>query len=423
MIIFGKLNSIIMFYERELYGQIKLHIEKKEFTVITGARQAGKTTLLRKLYSELREEGKSVSYLSLEDPGILAAANEHPEQIFKFSSRPKNPLTDGISQKIFVLIDEIQYLTSPTGFLKYLYDTYAENLKLIVTGSSAFYLDTRFKDSLAGRKRIFMLETLNFDEFLLFKNQQSLIEELAKIRNSKEYISPFVEPLNQYLEEYIIYGGYPAVVLESDFKDKKARLSELRNSFIKKDILEAGLGNEEAFFRMMKLLASQTGNLVNKSELSSTLRIDARTVENYLYVMQKCFHIVLIRPFFSNLRKELVKMPKVYFSDTGLRNTLLNNFSPIADRTDKGALLENYLLKRLSAIYGHDEVMFWRTASGHEVDFIVKEGLTRKAFEAKFGNQKPNHTSVKAFKENYPDFSFLTLSWRPGDENTWILKI
>ncbi|MDY0281867.1 MAG: AAA family ATPase, partial [Salinivirgaceae bacterium] len=230
MIIFGELKPKIMFYEREIYGQIKLHIEKKEFTVITGARQAGKTTLLRKLYSELRKEGKSVSYLSMEDPGILAAANEHPEQIFKFSSRPKNPLTDGITQKIFVLIDEIQYLTSPTGFLKYLYDTYAENLKLVVTGSSAFYLDIRFKDSLAGRKRIFLLETLNFDEYLLFKNQQSLIEELVKIRNSKEYISPFVEPLNQYLEEYIIYGGYPAVVLESDFKDKKARLSELRNS-------------------------------------------------------------------------------------------------------------------------------------------------------------------------------------------------
>ena len=412
-----------MFYERELYGQILLHIDKKEFTVITGARQAGKTTLLKKIYGDLREQGKIVSYLSMEDPSILAAANEHPEQIFKFCQRPENPLTGGFSKKIFVLIDEIQYLASPTGFLKYLYDTYAENLKLIVTGSSAFYLDTRFKDSLAGRKRIFMLETLNFEEFLLFKNQQSLKEELAKIRNSREYLSPFAEPLNQFLEEYIIYGGYPAVVLEPNFKDKKDRLSELRNSFIKKDILEAGLGNEEAFFRMMKLLASQTGNLVNKSELSSTLRIDTRTVENYLYVMQKCFHLVLIRPFFSNLRKELVKMPKVYFSDTGLRNTLLNNFSPIADRDDKGALLENYLLRRLSAIYGHDGVMFWRTASGHEVDFIIKENLKGKAFEAKFGNQKPNHTAVKAFQEAYPDFSFQTLSWRPDKENTWILKI
>ena len=177
-----------MFYERELYSQIRPHIEKKEFTVITGARQAGKTTLLKKIYSDLREQGKTVSYFSMEDPGILAAANEHPEQIFKFSPRPENPLTNGISKKIFLLIDEIQYLTSPTGFLKYLYDTYAENLKLIVTGSSAFYLDTRFKDSLAGRKRIFILGTLNFEEFLLFKNQQSLIDELVKIRQTDEYL-------------------------------------------------------------------------------------------------------------------------------------------------------------------------------------------------------------------------------------------
>ncbi|PKP46426.1 MAG: AAA family ATPase [Bacteroidetes bacterium HGW-Bacteroidetes-11] len=414
---------MVMFYERELYSQIKLHIEKKEFTVITGARQAGKTTLLKKIYSDLREHGKTVSYFSMEDPGILAAANEHPEQIFKFSPRPENPLTNGISKKIFLLIDEIQYLTSPSGFLKYLYDTYAENLKLIVTGSSAFYLDTRFKDSLAGRKRIFMLGTLNFEEFLLFKNQQSLIDELVKIRQTDEYLSPFAEPLNILLEEYIIYGGYPAVVLDPDFNDKKARLNELRNSFIKKDILEAGLGNEEAFFRMMKLLASQTGNLVNRSELSSTLRIDVRTVETYLHVMQKCFHIMLIRPFFSNLRKELVKMPKAYFGDTGLRNTLLNNFSPLTDRDDRGALLENYLLKRLSTIFGHEEVMFWRTASGNEVDFVIKENQNRKAYEAKFGNQKPNHSAVKAFKDAYPDFSFQTFCWRPDNENTWILKL
>ena len=123
-------------------------------------------------------------------------------------------------------------------------------------------------------------------------------------------------------EEYMIYGGYPAIITEPDKQEKINRLKEIRDSFVKRDIQESGVQNENAFYQLFRIFAAQTGNLVNVNEISSTLRIKHETVVNYASVMQKCFHIALVSPFFRNLRKELVKMPKVFLMDTGLRNCL-----------------------------------------------------------------------------------------------------
>jgi len=415
-----------MYSLRKLYPEITAHADKKEFTVITGARQVGKTTLLRQLYLDLKSKGEKVFFLSFEDPEILKETNLHPENIFKFSERPANPLTEAgkDSARVFILIDEIQYLRDPSGLMKYLFDTYLENLKLIVTGSSAFYLDTRFKDSLAGRKRIYLLETLDFEEFLQFRKMDALVNELKLIRAQNDYISAYSRVLTDAFGEFLVWGGYPAVVLENDAPGKRALLTELRNSFLRKDISEAGIANENAFFHLMMLLAGQTGNLVNKSELSSTLHIDIKTVENYLFVMQKCFHIELVKPFFNNLRKELVKMPKVFFNDNGLRNVLLNRFMALDGRDDKGALLENYVFQRLASIHGREPITFWRTTAGHEIDFIVNYGdLSGHAYEVKFSGKNLKDRNMKPFHSHYPKIETTMLTFEPEKDTTWVLKL
>jgi predicted AAA+ superfamily ATPase len=415
-----------MFTSRKIYAEISGHVARKEYTVITGARQSGKSTILQKLYADLQNRGENVFYLSFENPDVLKEANGHPENIFKFAERPANPLLQSNPEpkRIFLLIDEIQYLSDPSGFMKYLFDTYLNNLKLIVTGSSAFYMDNRFKDSMAGRKRIFLLETLDFEEFLLFRNMEPLQNELRLIRVQKDYKSVYEYALMDAFSEFLVFGGYPAVVLENDIAGKKAILTELRNSFIRKDILEAGIGNETAFYHLMMLLAGQTGNLVNKSELSATLRIDLKTVENYLYIMQKCFHIALVKPFFNNLRKELVKMPKVFFNDNGLRNVMLNRFLAPDDREDKGALLENYVFQRLASVYGREPLYYWRTTAGNEVDFIVREdNLAGKAIEVKFSKGNKSLRNFRQFQLYYPSFDTTLLTFRPENDATWVLKI
>lgn len=392
--------------QRKLYQPVLNHIPKKEYTILIGARQTGKSTLLKQLEGVLRSTGETVVLLNLERRDILQELNQNPESVFKYISKKE-------SSKVYLLVDEIQYLDDPTHFLKLLYDEYAEVLKIIATGSSAFYIDRKFKDSLAGRKKIFELPTLDFEEFLMFKNEGSLLQELQALRAGVAQKSVAEQQLWINLEEYLNYGGYPAVVLEPHIPDKIARLQELRDSFVGRDILEAGINDETKFYRLLILLSAQAGSLLNIRELSNTLRLTHQNTELYLYVLQKYFHASLVRPFFSNLRKELMKMPKLYFNDLGLRNVLINYFAPIEQRSDKGILLENYVYRRLSEQFPREQIKFWRTADGNEVDFVVEEqAATGKAIEVKFSSTEANPNKYKKFTGAYPSYPLQFYSWQ-----------
>jgi predicted AAA+ superfamily ATPase len=405
--------------KRRLFYEIGQHIGEKEYTIITGARQTGKTTLLLQLQDELLSENKSVYYLTLEDPEVLTSLNEHPENIFNY-------LTISKQDKTHLLVDEVQYLDNPSNFLKLLFDKYASNLKIVATGSSAFYIDTKFKNSLAGRKRLFTLYTLDFDEFTEFKTGNTfLANELVKIRNSKKYHSIKRRELKLLFNEYLIFGGYPAVVLAGDFEKKKLLLKDLVHSYLQKDIYEARVRDEKKFYNLLILLANQTGNLLNINELSNTLGISGTSVENYIYVLRKSFHVHLIRPFYKNIRKELVKMPKIYFNDPGFRNTILSIYQNIETRLDKGALIENYAFIRLRQKYELEYLKFWRTTSGNEVDFVLDDpGASKKeAVEIKFNSASFNKKKYIKFLETYPEFNLQLRAYIAGDNTTDILAL
>jgi len=415
-----------MYVPRRIQESIVQHLSRKEYTIITGARQSGKTSLLMALFNDLKSNGKTVSYLSLEDKEILAAINEHPENIFSYTPRPgKTALEPGNPDEIiFLFLDEIQYAKQPSNLLKYVYDKYRENLKIVATGSSAFYLDSKFKDSLAGRKRIFVLHTLDFEEMLRFLGQQVLISELDRIRNFTDYISPRHHELMALFNEYLVFGGYPEIVLEPDPQEKIKLLRDIRDSFLKKDIDESGISDQDNFYRLLQLIAGQTGNLVNKNELSLSLKADNKTIGRYLFILQKCFHIELVKPFHSNLRKELIKMPKVYFNDNGLRNIALNRFYPFENREDRSMLVENYLFNRLRDLNREDSVYFWRTADQHEIDFVIPtESGKGNAFEVKINCTRIKPGTYKKFTEQYPGFSLETISYTIHKDCKWVLKL
>jgi uncharacterized protein len=383
---------------------IQKHLPQKEFTIVTGARQIGKSTLLKHIYSQITDQ--PAVFLNLERKDILADLNQNPENVFKYWPENSN-------ERALVFIDEIQYLDDPTNFIKLLYDEYVDRIKIIATGSSAFYIDKNFKDSLAGRKKIFELKTLDFDDFLLFKGENSLLKDLQNMRSQNLKKSTNIARLRNYLEEYVTYGGYPAVVLDPDIESKKERLRELRDSFLKKDILESGVKHEDKFYKLCVLLAGQVGSLMNVNELGNTLNLSNVTIENYLYILQKCFHIALVKPYANNLRKELVKMPKVYFNDLGLRNTLLNSFQNIDYRLDKGFLLENLIYRRLSEGNVPGNIKFWRTTDNHEVDFVLlgDDLLAQKAIEVKFSESEIKPKKYKAFTENYTEVPLEFMTW------------
>lgn len=395
--------------QRKKQTLIAEHLSKKEFTILIGARQIGKSTLLKQLFADLNQKGETVYFLNLDRKEILDELNESPENLFKIC--PLQP-----DKKIIVFIDEIQYLDDATTFIKLLFDEYSNRLKIVATGSSAFYIDKQFNDSLVGRKKIFQMGTLDFEEFLLFKGRNDLVEEVLKLKNKKKVKSIQENVLWGYMDEFMNYGGYPAVVLENDIAQKIELLKDIRDSFIKRDILESGITDETKFYRMLMLLASQSGNLLNVNEISNTLRITNATVENYLYVLQKCFHISVVKPFYKNLRKELTKMPKVYLNDLGLRNVLINYFSTLEQRADKGMVLENLSFRLLSERFDQDQIKYWRTADGNEVDFVVETSYLKGfAVEVKFNEQDVKPNKYNKFTQNYPDFPLEFWWWKKMD--------
>lgn len=404
--------------KRKLFYQLLDHLSEKEFTIISGPRQSGKTTLLNQIGDHLKQQTEEVFQLTLEDPSILARLNQHPENLFDFVIRKPE-------KKVYVLVDEVQYLDNPSNFLKLIYDKYNPQIKIIATGSSAFYIDHKFKDSLAGRKQLFELYTLDFDEFLLFRTGvNDMNEELNNIRNNNTYISSKRKELEGYLAEYLTYGGYPAVVLAGTLEKKARILKEIVGSYLKRDIGESNIQDQEKFFKLLMFLSQQTGSLVNVNELSKTIGASTTAIENYLYVLQKCFHIHLLRPFYNNIRKELIKMPKVFFHDLGFRNAALNQFSPIDQRIDKGMVVENYAYIRLRTLYGNDNLRFWRTADGHEVDFIITHGQpTGEAIEIKFDETSYNRSKYKRFLENYPGYPLSLRAFRSLTNPTSLIAL
>jgi predicted AAA+ superfamily ATPase len=392
-----------MIMERsEALKSLKDHLGKPQHTIVIGPRQIGKTTLVKQLAEHLNEVNELVYFLTFEDPAILEAVNHHAENIFNYTLLPADVPAD---KRLYIIIDEVQYAKDPSNFLKLLYDKYAPKLKIIATGSSAFYIDKSFKDSLAGRKKVFEFFPLAFDEFLHFKGEDNLIADLEQMKKRVTYQGLQRNRINSLFDEYLVYGGYPAVVLADTEQEKQEMLKELVNSYMKKDALEAGIKEELKFFQLARLLADQTGNLVNNHELGNTLQMASATVESYIYLMQKTFIVQLLSPFYGNVRKELTKMPKVYFNDNGLRNTLLNNFSKLNDRADKGELLENYVYCRLRQLFDTDNLHFWRTADGNEVDFIVQKHFNKGiAYEVKYNDVQFKPTKYKKFLEAYPDF-------------------
>lgn len=383
-----------MIFNRNILSLAEKHLGDEEILVLTGARQVGKTVILKKLQEKLNNLGKNTFFLNLEDPDYLDILNKSPKNLFRIIPLNKN-------NKSYIFIDEVQYLKNPTNFLKYIFDEHKDIIKLIVSGSSAFYLDTKFEDSLAGRKKIFEVKTLNFREFLTFKQESKLsIVDFSNLTLTE------IEKLQLLFEEYVIYGGYPKVVLAESIEEKKEVLNELVYSYIKKDVYESKVRQEEIFYRLLKLLSMQVGNLVNSSEISNTLDVSKTLIDNYLYILEKSYHIARVLPFTRNMRKELTKMPKIHFLDLGIRNFLANNFDNFRFRQDKGMFFENIVYKLLSGIYSSQDIRFWRTQDKHEVDFVLED--QKLAFEAK---SKFRKNKFKVFSQFYPEIDIKVISF------------
>ena len=344
-------------YKRKIIDEILRYLYEREVIILYGARQVGKTFILYWLEKFLSEKKEQVYYLDLEERRYLELLNQGPENLRKLL------LEQGfdLKKRIFVLIDEIQYLDNPTNFLKLVSDHY-RNLKLVVSGSSTFEIRKKIGQALVGRALIFEIFGLSFEEFLTFKEyKQGITPVLTKIKE---------EELKNLFEEFVLFGSYPKISLISEREKKEKYLWQIIDTYLKKDIRDLAEVKEiEKFNKLLEVLASQTSKLLNVEELSNTCQLAKQTVQHYLFLLENTYVIRLVRPFFKNLRSELFKTPKIYFYDSGLAHLLwLKVISPEI----LGEIFETAIFSELVKNFGKETVNFWRTKDKKEIDFILK---------------------------------------------------
>lgn len=351
------------YFPRKIEKNLERWIKRDEVILIKGPRQSGKTTLLK--YFQEKYGG---TYISLEFEDQAQALIKDPLLFGKRYIEGK-----------FLYIDEAQYVKDIGKYMKILYDHYKGRLKIFVTGSGSFEVKENLGKYLVGRAIYFELLPLTFEEFLLWKDK-SLYEVF--IEQSKEFFRflasgrliqrevIFEREFLKYWEEFLLYGGFPAVVKEQDEKVKVQLLKNLLQTYIEKDIFFfLNVRELEKFRSFLKSLSFLVGSLLELSSLAKELKMDYRTAANYLDLLIQTYIVESVSSYHKNLVTELKKAKKIYFLDTGLRNALLNNFSSFDNRTDKGVLLENYVFSELRK--SGLEIKFWRTAAKAEVDFIV----------------------------------------------------
>ena len=365
------------YFERELLEELQKWIERREILAIKGPRQSGKTTLLEMLKGVLEKKvaEENIVFLTFEDLEVRE----------KFETAPKDFIRSFIyAGRCYFLLDDFHYVKEGGQRLKLLYDT-LKDTKFVITGSSSLELKGETAAYLTGRMFSFELLPFNFYEFLnardkrfarIYTERNLIIKNLINEGNFSVKIKEdiFVDDLLKFLNEFINYGGYPEVTKSEGEEEKRIVLKNIVNTYIDKDIVNfLHITDALKFKRILIFLSSICGNILRYEEICTYSNTYYKEVVRILDILQQTYVIDLVRPYHRNLITELRKNPKVYFVDSGLRNYLINIFSDLEVRVDRGALAENFVFNRLKSMVGDKGIIhFWRTTAKAEVDFVVE---------------------------------------------------
>jgi len=355
-----------MIIKRSIKPQLLQTLGNKKITIIYGARQVGKTTLVKDILKDIPDS----IYFSCDEPDVREA----------FSNKTSTEMKSFIRDAKTIVIDEAQRVENIGISLKLLHDTYPE-LTIIATGSSLFDLSNKTAEPLTGRHISFNLYPISFKEY-------------ANTVGDREAI--------RLLEERIRYGMYPAVITDPN-PERGVKL--LAEDYLFKDVLRIETIRKPLIIeKLTKLIAYQLGQEVSYNEIAQKLEISRHTVMSYVRLLEQSFIIFRLPPIGKNPRNEITRFEKIYFYDTGIRNALIGDFRPLDVRNDKGALFENFFIAERLKSYqrlGIDvKQYFWRTKDGSEMDLVEEKEQTIKAYEFKWGAGK---AKTRAWKNSFPD--------------------
>jgi len=350
-----------MYYKRRIEEKIDKNIKTNKAIIITGMRRVGKTTALKKYYKEIPKNKVWFDF-------------ENPLDVKYFEDIDYNDVYQNIinkadldkKKKIYVFIDEAQNFPEISKVVKYLIDHY--NVKIFLTGSVSYYLKNLFPESLAGRKIIFELFPLDFEEFLVFK--EANIKKYKSLRKKKIINEMEYEIYDKYYEEFIKWGGFPEVVLAERIESKRDLLEDIFSSYYQNEILKlADYRKNKKMRDLILLLAARVGSQLDIVKLAQELQLNRMTVYSYLSFLQATYFIHLVSPFSKSIDREVSGTQKVYFCDTGILKTMAD--------VNSGQVFENVVYNQLKH---KGAINYFRKKSGAEIDFIVNK---KTAYEVK----------------------------------------
>lgn len=351
---------------RNSQTEIDSYLFKGKAVLVFGARQVGKTSLIKN---------------TIKDQSYLWLNGDEPDTQLLLENITTDRLKALIGDNKILVIDEAQMIHNIGLLIKRMVDNYPE-IQVIASGSSAFELADKTKESMVGRKEELQLFPLSFSEMVKHSN---FIEETRLVPHR------------------LVFGYYPEVV-SNPGKEEKI-LNDLVEGFLYKDILNLeGIKKSATLQRLVQMLAYRIGSEISYNSLANDLGINRLTVEKYIDILEKNFIVFSLNAFSKNQDNELKKGRKVYFWDTGLRNRIIKNFNPIELRDDFGALWENFVISERKKKLGYEnqfkDSYFWRNAQQAEIDYLEIKNTEIDAFEIKFNpNQKVRFT--KSFTEKY----------------------
>lgn len=356
-------------YKRDLQSVIQERCFQGKAIILLGARQVGKTTLLKKI---IQEQHVDALYLNCDEPQTISA----------LTNCNLKELQMIVGANKFVVIDEAQKVDNIGLTLKLIVDNMPE-VQVVATGSSAFELRNCLNEPLTGRK-------FEYQMFPISSNE---------IYQSSGYID-----LKGALETRLIYGSYPDILNHAN--DARELLRMLTDSYLYKDILATdNLRKPDVLDKLLRALAFQVGCEVSYNELAQIVGTDSKTVERYIELLEKCYIIFRLHGLSRNLRNELKKAKKIYFYDNGVRNAVIQQFAPLDIRNDAGALWENFFIseriKHNHYQQNYCNTFFWRTKSQLEIDYIEEQNGQMTAFEMKWNPKKANASIPESFLNSY----------------------
>jgi len=352
---------------RKIFKNLKLYYSSPEAVIITGMRRTGKTTVLQHIYNDIKSGNKL--FIDLENP---LNRKYFEEENYERIKTTLIGLGIDFSQPAYLFLDEIQFVRSLPSVVKYFIDHY--ETKFFLTGSASFYLKNLFTETLAGRKYLFHLYPLSFQEFLQFKG--SSITLPARPENVTK---PLHDTISNLYDEYVLYGGFPGVVLKDTVEEKNRSLDDIFTSFFHLEVTQLGDFKRNNVIRdLMLLLMQRAGTRLDIQKISKELGIARPTIKEYIAFLQGTFFVNTVPPLSKGKDIEIRKAPKIYGCDSGL----LNRFAKL----DRGPLFENSVLQNLLPA---GEVHYYQRKSGVEIDFILSR---MHAYEVKI---HPEESDVK----------------------------